>query len=164
MSLFTIWLLFTYIFLSMFAASHQAVFPHLFSLLITSPSFFLFFYMGRFLFCDFQLRAHFCTQCLCLIHTVLTQIRVPWGNGTQDLPCGLQVCYLQYSSSQPQSIQIARLFLQLAELGPPHSLTRKRVLLLPLLGPMGETDSLAREGVGEPKFEEGTVILVLYDN
>jgi hypothetical protein len=46
------------------------------------------------------------------------------------------------------SVQSARLSILSSELGP-HSLIRKR-LLLPLLGPRGETHSLAGEGLGNP--------------
>jgi hypothetical protein len=45
---------------------------------------------------------------------------------------------------------------------PPHPLTLKGVLLLPPLGPRGETHSLAEEGVGELNSDEGTDTLVLY--
>jgi hypothetical protein len=49
-----------------------------------------------------------------------------------------------------------------SELGPPSgplSFTRKRMLLWPPLGPMGdpgETQSLAGEGLAEPSFYEAT--------
>jgi hypothetical protein len=56
----------------------------------------------------------------------------------------------------------ARLSVQSSELGPPQLLTHKGVLLLPPLGPRGETHSLAGEGLGGPNSDEGTYTLVLY--
>jgi hypothetical protein len=44
----------------------------------------------------------------------------------------------------------------------PPPLTRKRVLIPPMLGPRWETHSLARDGVGRPNSDEGTDTLVLY--
>jgi hypothetical protein len=44
----------------------------------------------------------------------------------------------------------------------PHTLTRKVVLLLPPLGPRGETHSFAEERVGGLSSDEGTDTLVLY--
>ncbi len=57
-------------------------------------------------------------------------------------------------------IQNWQAFYQLSELGPPHLLARKRVLLSPL-SPRGETHSLAGEGVGGNNSDDGTDTLVL---
>jgi hypothetical protein len=51
---------------------------------------------------------------------------------------------------ESQSMQSARLSVQSSELGPPTSLTRKRVLFPTPLGPRGKTHSLAGEEVGDP--------------
>ncbi len=55
----------------------------------------------------------------------------------------------------------ARLSVQLSK-WVPHSLTRKRVLLPPPLGPRGETHSLAGEGFGRPS--SCTLVLLVYYN
>ncbi len=65
------------------------------------------------------------------------------------------------STSVAQSIQSARLYVHSSELGPTTPLTRKGVLILPLLGRRGETHSLAGEGIGGPNSDEGTDTLVL---
>ena len=57
-----------------------------------------------------------------------------------------------------QNVKSARLSVYLPELGP---LIRKRVLLPPL-GPRGETHSLVGEGLEGPNSNEGTDTLVLY--
>jgi hypothetical protein len=54
-----------------------------------------------------------------------------------------------------QSRQSANLFLKSSELGLPQPLTRRRVL-------GGGASSLAREGLGESQFDEGTYTVVLF--
>jgi hypothetical protein len=61
----------------------------------------------------------------------------------------------------PQSIQSARLSLQLSELAPPAPSPASEFCPLHM-GPMGEPHSLAGEGVGGPNSNEGTDTLVLY--
>ncbi len=51
---------------------------------------------------------------------------------------------------------------QVVRIGSPRPLTRYAALLPHRLGPRGELQSLAREGVGVPNFDEGTDSLVLY--
>jgi hypothetical protein len=55
----------------------------------------------------------------------------------------------------PQSIQSARLSVQLSELGPPHPLTRKRVLLPPLFPKVGDTFACGGRGWGDPIPRKG---------
>jgi hypothetical protein len=56
---------------------------------------------------------------------------------------------------------VCQAFCPVVQIGSPHPLTFKRVLLPPL-GPNRETHSLAGEGVGEPNSYKGKDTLVLY--
>jgi hypothetical protein len=64
-------------------------------------------------------------------------------------------------SSWSQNIIQCQDFFPVVRVGSLHTLTRKEMLLLPLLGPMGETHSLAGEGWG-PNSDKGTDTLILY--
>jgi hypothetical protein len=59
-----------------------------------------------------------------------------------------------------QSRQSAKPFLQSSELGLPQPLTRRRLFPPPVLG--GGAQWLAREGLGESQFDEGTYTVVLF--